>query len=162
MSEDAKLLNPDIRDIVYGKKELKKLTLYPLSVGDQFKVTDIVTKVVQDLVKGQQEGILGDFAFMTSVMEALETNLGKILTLISDSSEEEAKEIISQLTNTQLADIIESVWIVDYEPMLKKGKSLFERGKSVFSSKKSSPTSSSPILNTGSMTSTENVIKMEE
>jgi len=162
MSEDAKLLNPDIREIVYGKKELKKLTLYPLSVGDQFKVTDIVTKVVQEVVRGQKEGQLNDFVFMSLVIEAVETNLGKILTLISDITEEEVKTVMSQLTNTQLSVIVESIWEVDYEPMLKKGKSLFDRGKSVFSSKKSSPTSSSPILNTGSKTSTENDIKMEE
>lgn len=162
MSEDAKMLNPDIREIVYGKKNLKKIILYPLSVGDQFKVTDLITEVIQSVIQGQQQGILNDFAFTTSILKAVEKNIGKILTIIADISEEESADIIDKLTNTQLANIVESVWEVDYEPMLKKGKSLFERGRSVFSSKKSSPTSSSHTPNTGSKTSTEKVINEEE
>jgi hypothetical protein len=141
-------LNPDIREIQYGKKEMKTLTLYPLSIGDQFKVTDIITKVVQDLVAGQQKGLLSDFAFMTSVMGALEENLAKILTLIADISEDEAKKVIADLTNSQLMDIVEMVWEVDFEPALKKGKNLFERGKKVFDSKRLSPDSSSPTPST--------------
>ena len=100
MEDESKLLNPDIREITYGKKQLRKLTLYPLSAGDQFKVTNLVTGVVQELVRGQQEGKTGDFAFMTAVMEALQKNLGQILILISDISEEEAATVIDQLTNT--------------------------------------------------------------
>jgi len=162
MENTEKLLNPDIRDITYGKKELKTLTLYPLSVGDQFKVTDIVTKVVQDLVRGQQEGKTGDFAFMTVVIEALEKNLGQVLTIVADISEKEAKAVISQLTNTQFANVVESIWVVDYEPMLKKGKSLLERGKSLFGSRKSLQDSSDTTLNTGSKTSTGLVTTKEE
>lgn len=152
---DEKRLNPDIRIITYGKKELKELTLYPLSIGDQFKVTDMITMIVQQLVSGTREGHLSDFVFMTAVMQALETNLGKILSLIADIPEDEAKEIVNILTNTQLLDIVESVWTVDYEPALKKGKNLFERGKSVFGSRRSSPGSSSPSPSTDLKTSTE-------
>ena len=152
---DEKRLNPDIRIITYGKKELKDLTLYPLSIGDQFKVTEIITQVVQQLVVGAKEGNLSDFIFMSAVMTALETNLGKVLTLISDITEEEAAEVINTMTNSQLVDVVESVWDVDYEPALKKGKNLFERGKSVFASERSLPSSSSAILNTDLNISTE-------
>lgn len=158
---DEKRLNPDIRTIVYGKKELKELTLYPLSIGDQFKVTDMITSVVQNLVAGARDGQLADIVFMTAVMNALETNLGKILTLISDTSEEESKEVIDTMTNTQFLDIIESVWAVDYEPALKKGKNLFERGKSVFGSKRLSPSSSNASPNTDLKTFTEKATEPE-
>ena len=152
---DEKRLNPDIRIITYGKKELKDLTLYPLSIGDQFKVTEIITQVVQQLVVGAKEGNLSDFIFMSAVMTALETNLGKVLTLISDITEEEAAEVINTMTNSQLVDVVESVWDVDYEPALKKGKNLFERGKSVFGSKGLLQSSSSVIPNTDLKISTE-------
>jgi len=153
--DDEKRLNPDIRIIAYGKKELKDLTLYPLSIGDQFKVTEIITQVVQQLVVGAKEGNLSDFIFMSAVMTALETNLGKVLTLISDITEEEAAEVINTMTNSQLVDVVESVWDVDYEPALKKGKNLFERGKSVFGSKGLLQSSSSVIPNTDLKISTE-------
>lgn len=141
-------LNPNIRELIYGKKELKKITLYPLSVGDQFKLTDLVTKVVQRLVAAQKEQSLNDLAFMTSMMDSLEENIATVITLISDVSIEEAKEVIGQLTNSQLADLIESIWETDYEPMLKKSKNLYERGKNLFNSRKPSPVSLSPIPNT--------------
>ena len=156
---DEKRLNPDIRIITYGKKELNDLTLYPLSIGDQFKVTDIITSVVQKLVTGAREGQLSDYVFMSAVIAALQENLGKILTLISDISEEEAAKIIDTMTNSQLVDVVESVWAVDYEPALKKGKNLFERGKSVFGSRRLSQSSSSPTLNTDLKMSTEEVIE---
>jgi hypothetical protein len=159
---NEKRLNPDIRIITYGKRELKDLTLYPLSIGDQFKVTDMITLVVQNLVAGAREGQLSDVVFMTAVMNALETNLGKILTLISDIPETEAAEVINELTNTQFLDIIESVWAVDYEPALKKGKNLFERGKSVFGSKRLSQSSSNATLNTDLKTSIEEAIETVE
>ena len=76
--------------------------------------------------------------------------------------EEAADDIIGSMTNTQLADLAESIWNVDFEPMIKKGKSLFDRAKSMFSSRRSSPDSSSSTLNIGSNTSTEEVSKTEE
>jgi len=159
---DEKRLNPDIRIISYGKKELKDLTLYPLSIGDQFKVTDIITQIVQQLVTGSKEGNLSDFLFMSAVMSALEINLGKVLTLISDITEEEAAKVVGVMTNTQLVDVVESVWAVDYEPALKKGKNLFERGKSVFGSKGLSPSSSNVIPNTDLKISTEKAIEQAD
>ncbi|MFA5394420.1 MAG: hypothetical protein WC346_00190 [Methanogenium sp.] len=161
MKDEAKRINPDIRKIEYGKKDLKELTLYPLSIGDQFKVTNIITEVVQTLVAGSASGQLNDLAFMTAVIQALEKNIGEVLVLIAEISPEEAEEIINSLTNIQLMSIVESVWDVDYEPALKKGKDLFERGKNVFNSRRSSPSSSKAIHNTDSKTSTEKATNQE-
>ena len=51
---------------------------------------------------------------------------------------------------------------VDFEPALKKGKDIFERGKNIFNLKKSSLDSSSPIRNTESKMSIENPIDKED
>ena len=154
-------LNPDIRIIQYGKKELKEVTLYPLSIRDQFKLVDLITKVVQDLASVQSAN-MNDLTFVSLVMKAVEENITKILSICADISEEAADGIIGSMTNTQLADLAESIWNVDFEPMIKKGKSLFDRAKSMFSSRRSSPDSSSSTLNIGSNTSTEEVSKTEE
>jgi len=162
MSEDTRLLNPDITEISYGKKEIKSLTIYPLSVGDQFKVTNMVTEVIQRLVAAQKANNLTDIAFATAMMAALENNLGTVLSLVASIPEDESKEIISELTNKQLLEIVDVIWTVNYEPALKKGQSLLERAKSVFNSGKSSPSSSNATPNTDSKTSTGKAIKMEE
>lgn len=157
--DDSKRLNPDIRQIVYGKKELKDLTLYPLSVGDQFKVTELATGIIQKLAGVGQN--VTDLAFMAAVMSSLEENFGTILSLITDISKKEIDTVVKDLTNTQLMDIIESVWYVDYEPALKKGKNLFDRGKSVFNLKRSSVSSSDSIPSTNSNISTGEVTQAE-
>jgi hypothetical protein len=154
-------LNPDIRIIRYGKKELTEVTIYPLSVRDQFKLVDLITSVVQDLAS-VQSGNLNDLTFVSLVMKAVEENVTKILAICADIEESQADEIIGSMTNTQLADLVESIWNTDFEPMLKKGKSLFDRAKSMFSSRRSLPDSSNSTLNIGSNTSTEEVSKTEE
>lgn len=154
-------LNPDIRIIRYGKKELTEVTIYPLSVRDQFKLVDLITSVVQDLAS-VQSGNLNDLTFVSLVMKAVEENVTKILAICADIEESQADEIIGSMTNTQLADLVESIWNTDFEPMLKKGKSLFDRAKSMFSSRRSLPDSSNSTLNIGSNTSTEEVTKTEE
>ena len=160
--DESKQLNPDIMDIIYGKKELKKLTLYPLSVGDQFTVTNMVTEVAQTLVAAQKTSKLDDLVFVTALMAALENNLGKILSLVASIPEDESKNIINDLTNTQLVDIVDAIWVVSYEPALKKGKGLYERAKSVFNSKESLPSSSDSIPSTDLRTSTDAATKMAE
>jgi len=155
-------LNPDIKEIIYGKRDLKKITIYPLSIGDQFKVTDLITDLVRKLVEAQKQGVENEYALITAAIKVLEENITKILTLITDSSEEECIELVNNLTNSQLMDIVDIVWTVNFEPAIKKGKSLFEKGKSLFNLKNSSPDSSDSTLSTGSMTSTEKVTKTEE
>lgn len=160
--DEARQLNPDITEIVYGKKELKNLIIYPLSAGDQFKVTNMVTEIVQTLVAAQRANHSTDLVFVTAVIAALENNLGKILSLVATIPEDESKIIISDVTNTQLADIAEIIWSVNYEPALKKGKSLLERAKSMFGSSGSLSNSLDSSHNTGLKTSTEKVINTEE
>jgi hypothetical protein len=159
MSDDKKM-NPDITDITYGKKELKILVIYPLSIGDQFKVTNMITEIVKNLV--ENKGTAGDYAFMTAIMNALEKNLSKILSLVADISEEESKDIVDSLTNIQLMDIVETIWTVNYEPALKKGQDLFERGRQLFALKRSSPSSSSSTPSTDLKTSIEKPIEQAE
>lgn len=148
MNDDTKRINPDVHEIDYGKKELKKLVLYPLSVGDQFTVTDIITNIAKELVQAQQLGNMNDYTFMVTLMGVLKTNINKVLSLIACITEEESNDIIHDLTNSQLLDIVDIVWSVNFEPALKKGQSLLERGRSVFGSSPSSPSSSSSTLNT--------------
>ncbi len=161
MSEERRM-NPSIKNICYGKKEIKEITIYPLSIGDQFTITDLITQVVQELVQKSKTEGASDFVFMTSIMEAIETNIDTVLCLIADISEEESKIILKDMTNDQLVDLVDLIWSVNFEPALKKGKSLFERAKGVFSSRRLSADSSNSILNTDSKTSTENHIKTEE
>jgi len=155
-------LNPDIKEITYGKRTFKKIIIYPLSIGDQFKVTDLITEFIKRLVEVQQKGVTNEFALVTAAIKILEENIIKILSLVADATEEECEDIVNNMTNTQLMDVVEIIWTVNYEPAIKKGRSLFEKGKSIFSSQNSSPDSSDSSLSTGSKMFTEEAIKTEE
>ena len=162
LNQEINQLNPDITEIVYGKRLLKKLTIYPLSIGDQFKVTDLITELVNKLVTMQKSGKTSEYALLTSAIEILQENINKIFVLVTDVPTEESEAIINDMTNTQLVDLVDIIWSVNFEPALKKGKSLFEKGKSMFNSKNSLQDSSNPIPSTGSMTSTESLIDKED
>jgi hypothetical protein len=155
-------INPDVKIIYYGKKELKEMTLYPLSVGDQFTVTDIITKVIQQVVTAQNLANANDYSFMLATIQVVKDNINKVLSLITDLDNEQAEKAIGDLTNTQLLDIAEIVWSVNYEPSLKKGQSLLERGRKVLNLNKSSQSSSSSTLNTDLNTSISEVTEKEE
>lgn len=156
-------INPEVKEIKYGKKELKTLTLYPLSIGDQFTVSDIITKIVQELITAKNEGLATtDYTFLTAAMDLLKENIGKILVLISGLAEEDSNAILNELTNSQLMEMIDIIWTINYEPNLKKGQSLIERGKKVFGSSLSSQNLSSAINNTTLNTSIEEPLKKED
>jgi hypothetical protein len=159
---DEKRLNPDIKEVEYGKKELKTLIIYPLSLGDQFKVTDMITKVIQEIADSQKAGQVSDYAVVDVAVTSIKENIGKILSLIADLPKDKIDKIIYDLTNTQLMELVDIVWSVNFEPALKKGKSLFEKGRSVFGSKSLSQSSSSVIPNTDSKMSIEKVTDKEE
>lgn len=154
-------LNPDIRTIQYGKKTLQEVVIYPLSIRDQFKLTELLTSVVQDLANVKTEGMT-DLVFVSLIIKAIEENINKILEICADLSPEEANKIIDEMTNTQLAILVETIWECDFEPMLKKGKSLFDRAKSMFGSRILSQNSSNSTLSIGSNTSMEEVSKTED
>lgn len=133
----ALTLNPDIRNIEYGKREIKSLQIFPLSIRDQFKLSSMVTSVVTGLVESQEEQQFSDAAFMRQVMESIEANITEIVCVMADIKKEEADEIIDAMTNTQLLELVEIIWVVNYEPAIKKGRDLFERGRNLFPSKRS-------------------------
>lgn len=161
MSDDKKL-NPEIKEIEYGKKEIKKLTLYPLSVGDQFTITDIINKIFMGFAEVQSKGKMTEVTSIGLVLEAIKENIYKIIMLVADVSEDKAKEIISNLTNSQLLDIVEIIWEVNFEPAIKKGRTLFEKGKSMFNSERLSPSSSNFTPNTDLKVSTDKPIDKGE
>lgn len=139
----ASALNPDIRNIEYGKREIKSLQIYPLSIRDQFKLSNLVTTVVTNIVAAQEENQFSDAVFMKFIMDAIEENIGELLCTMADITKEESEAVLDSMTNPQLVELVEVIWEVNFEPAIKKGRDLFERGRNLFPSKRSS----APSLN---------------
>jgi hypothetical protein len=119
-------LNPEVVDIEVGVRYLRKVTFYPLSVAHQLKMTDILEMVFQELV-GVSQGADKDESvalFFGKVLEIVKENINIIVTLIT---EEEPETFLADLTNSQLAKIVEYIYTTNFEGPLKNLLSLFQK-----------------------------------
>lgn len=118
-------LNPKIREMEYGKREIQILPMYPLSMADQFKVADLIGNVLQTMDNFSQG--VDDMSLFVSFVKEIEKNLTKIISLVADVGMEDAEAITNKMTNDQFIIFSELVWTVNYETSLKNGKSLIEK-----------------------------------
>lgn len=118
-------LNPQIREISVGTKELRKVTIYPLSMADQFKMTDaIVDAAAQFSVLDATK--LNDMTIVATMITMIEGNLQDLFKLLLDEDEQVA---FTELTNEQFTDIVSIVYEVNYENSIKKFQDLIGRVK---------------------------------
>jgi len=146
-------LNPKILEFEFGKRELETVLLYPLSLGDQFKVSNIIGTAIQNLGT-LTEGPGNDVEMFQVFIKQVEENIVEIVKIVADVEESRATEIVDVMDNDQFLVFAEAVWAVNYESSLKNGKDLFERIKTQLVPKKTSKRSlqqfSNDILNTPS------------
>ncbi len=137
MPKNSAKMNPQISTVEVGIKSLREVFIYPLSVSDQFNLTDIITTVMQE-VAGLEEGG-DDIIVITIAINAIKTNLAKILDYVLDE-----KETLSydELTNTQLMEIVDIIFETNYEGLIKNLKRLQEKARILWSSAPSLPKSS--------------------
>jgi hypothetical protein len=165
-------LNPKIREIEYGKRELQTLPMYPLSMADQFKVADLIANILQSLDTFSQ-GNASESQFFVAFVKEIEKNIELIITLVCDMELQEAKEVTNKMTNDQFLEFADIIWTVNYETSLKNGKSLIEKVKQHWKpiqtepipevpSMRLSPQSLNTIANTDLNTSLDSVIERED
>ena len=118
-------LNPEITDIEVGVRYLRKVTFYPLSVAHQFKLTNIIEAVFTELVGISQDATNDAIvAFVMKVKTIIEENINMIVSMISD---EDPESLLADMTNSQLAKVIEYVYTTNFEGPLKNLLSLFQK-----------------------------------
>lgn len=138
-------LNPQITDITIGIRNLRTIKIFPLSVADQLQATDLVTSALQTFMMNK-EG-MADLAFVAFLLEQVKTNASEILKMVLDT-DENAKEVLKEITNDQMMLIVQTIYKVNYEALSKNVKSLLEKNKKESLSERQSPQSvSSTITN---------------
>lgn len=151
---DSKKLNPAVRSMEYGNRELTTIQLYPLSYKDQKEMTSVAVAAVLELASGRVASG-NNVAFAQFILDQIETHLVFFIKAMAGISDEEAHEVASRLTNDQAMQLIQHCWEMNYEGPLKNGQDLFNRMKKVFPMKRSSQPSSAATPNTALNTSTE-------
>lgn len=156
-SPENKKINPQVREVEIGIRDLRKIKIYPLSIGDQLKMTDLISKAIVDFFKTEQGK--KEIDFVNFVVGLIKENIGKILSFTTYVN---GDELIGELTNIQLVEIIDIIYSTNYEDSLKNAISLFERAKTGFQLKRQLPQSVNTIQGTESNTSTKEVLEEEE
>jgi hypothetical protein len=116
-------LNPNIKKVEIGVKELKEITIYPLSLADEIELTDVISKGFS-LLSDEDSG--NDRKLVMVVMNFIVQNLPKVLEYIT---EEKPEEVLADITNDQAFEIALIVFQVNFERSIKNFKDLVEKSK---------------------------------
>ena len=156
---DMENLNPQIAEINIGVRELRPLTIYPLSMADQLRLTDIVQETINAYFSGEDQS---DLAFATFIVNVLKQNLPRILQLITDANtDSKVKALMREITNGQAVDIAELVYRTNYERLLKNLNSLLDKVNGPSPARRPSPPSAKGTVDTASNTSSAEVSEQE-
>uniref|UniRef100_A0A6M3J8C5 Tail assembly chaperone n=1 Tax=viral metagenome TaxID=1070528 RepID=A0A6M3J8C5_9ZZZZ len=134
---ELKKLNPQIREIEIGISNLRKIKIFPLSVGDELKLSEIIGEALKSFSSREDQS---ELAFASFVIDLISENFKKILGLILGPDENNEK-VMSDFTNTQVLELIHLIYEVNFESSLKNAKSLFGKIKPLFLSERRSPRS---------------------
>jgi len=148
MSENDQKLNPQIAEVEVGIRNLRKINVYPLSMADQIKLTDTITKAIADQLASANGSDIAVISFITNLIKG---NIGTILTMTTD---EDGEQLLGELTNLQTAAIAEIIYETNYGVVAKNFKSLFGKLGILFPSGRPLPPSVNDT-DTVSKTSTE-------
>lgn len=132
MSNETKAsMNPSITSVEVGIRKLREVTIYPLSVHDQLKATEIITEVVNKFATFSG---LEDAMVIDSIIKILRPNISAILKLVVDENEEIS---LSELTNPQLESIINIIFAANYKDVIKNSQDLLGKMKPLLASMRS-------------------------
>ena len=131
MSEDqeldqhmSRLMNPRVRDVEVGIRTLRKIKLYPLSISDQFALSDTVTEGLQVYMKEAGDGTFSAAA-VSKLIDMIRSKLPSMLKWLFP--DEQSQKLLKELDNYQIATIAEHVFVDNYGEPVKKLASLFRK-----------------------------------
>ena len=127
------MINPQITEITIGKRTLRKVKIYPLSLGDEIKVSNIFNEVVSvlfaSLSMANDENKMNMVAVVTTFFKLIRENLGSVLSLITD---EDGEQLVNEITNVQAEEVINSIIRTNFGEVSKNLKGLLEKMKTMF------------------------------
>jgi hypothetical protein len=155
-------LNPDIREIEIGIRKKRKLVIYPLSVRDQFTLSDLVASVLSDLSSFSEENEVDtQISFIKEIILAIKNNIVQVLTFVIPE-EEDPEDLLSELSNNQVFNLAKLIYEVNYEGVVKNAQDLIIQTRKNTSALMGSSPKLSAEQDTESLTSTENLSKKED
>jgi hypothetical protein len=121
-------LNPQIKELEIGIRNLRNILIYPLSVRDQLKMKEVI-KATLDTIFGSSG--MEDTEFVGFIVETITSNLDKLIPLVTDPLIENGVEvdILSEMTNKQFSEAISIIYEENFSFLLEKVTSQLEKLK---------------------------------
>jgi len=132
MSEDNRTINPEARTITIGARKPRQITIYPLSITDQMKLTDRFSEVVQEFGQTDRENMTNETA-IEQLKNLIKDNLPEIMSYVVDPDENDIPTL-DEITNRNLYEIARAIFEMNYEDIIKNFKDLFGRMSEMVSS----------------------------
>jgi len=134
-------INPVVVRVSIGKKELREIEILPLSVADQFQLSDLISDCIGNLAKITPNA--EDAVLVGMVFEIVRKNLGRIVGLIVREDggntvsiltrvmdfilrRKPENRLLQDITNDQAMEIARIVYSTNYEQFVKKVQSLLK------------------------------------
>ena len=115
-------INPQITEVAIGVRDLRKIKLYPLALGDQLELSDLIKEALEAFFKVEEGSEEALSLFVAFAFDLIKKNLTKILKLIA--LDETPEDLLKEITNAQVDEIARIVYQNNFE-VLKNLKSLF-------------------------------------
>ncbi len=122
MENSSEIMNPQVKKVTIGKKYLKEINIYPLSAGDQIKLSSILSEAMQGAF---EKSTVSEFEFLNFLREVFQENLGKVLAFVTD----EGAILLDDITNDQAIEIGTIVYDTNFIPLKKKFQVLIQKAK---------------------------------
>jgi len=114
-------INPQIKTVKIGVRDLREIEILPISYGDQKKLSALIIAAAKEVIKtGATQDV--DEQFMSAVLGILQENLEKIIPFITD--EDDPQAILNNSTNNQLIEIGTIVYEENYKKLVALAKNL--------------------------------------
>jgi hypothetical protein len=120
----SRLMNPRVRDVEVGIRTLRKIKLYPLSLSDQFVLSDSVSQGIELYMKEAGDGSFSA-VMVSKLIDMIRAKLPSMFKLIFP--DEQPQKLMKELDNFQIATIAEIVFTDNYGEPAKKLASLFRK-----------------------------------
>lgn len=144
-NNDMQNLNPQITEVTIGIRSLRKIKLYPLSVGDQMKMTALMASTISGFLVTKEAK--DETAMVGFFVQIINENLARFVALAIGEKEDgegkfpETDKMLEDTTNVQASEIAKVIYEVNYETSVKNFQSLFEQMKKLFPLERSLPES---------------------
>jgi hypothetical protein len=114
-SKDGKKLNPRIHHVEIGIREIKEITLYPLSIADQLRMKELIGSAVL----AAQSLPVELSVWLMFFLEQFESHGADILSLATG---ENGDKLLQEMDNMQFAEVGRIIFKQNYEDLVKNFK----------------------------------------